>query len=189
MSKAMLRKTILARRQALSAKEQSAASSAVQDVFVAMPEYLAARSIALYLAVNNEVSTERVIRHALMTGKELFLPSVEGAQMLFRRITALEDLVPGRFGIMQPPPDSPAADPAAIDLIVVPGVGFDLSGQRIGYGKGYYDRTLHRVENNGRLVAFCYEFQLVDSLAGEQHDVNMDIIITEQRLLSTVLLK
>jgi 5-formyltetrahydrofolate cyclo-ligase len=187
MPKSMLRKAILARRLALSAAEQSAAGDVIQGTFLAMPEYLAAASVALYCAVNNEVSTERVINHALLTGKALFLPAVEGHKMLFRRVTAREDLVDGRFGIMQPAVGCTAAAPEEIDLIVVPGVGFDLSGQRIGYGKGYYDRVLHRLEGKGALVAFCYEFQLVDSLAGEQHDVNMDRIITEQRLINTAL--
>jgi len=127
--------------------------------------------------------------HALSTGKALFLPAVEGDEMLFRRVVDLKDIVPGRFGIKQPAVDSPAADPEGIDLIVIPGVGFDLAGQRIGYGRGYYDRTLHTLEGKGILIAFCYEFQIVASLAGEQHDVNMDRIITEQRLINTALQK
>lgn len=90
---------------------------------------------------------------------------------------------------MQPSAGCAATDPARISLIVVPGVGFDLSGQRIGYGKGYYDRVLHRLEGKGKLTALCYEFQLVDSLAGEQHDVNMDRIITERRIITPALLK
>jgi 5-formyltetrahydrofolate cyclo-ligase len=62
---------------------------------------------------------------------------------------------------------------------VVPGVAFDRSGRRIGYGKGYYDKTLHVLEGSGRLVAFCYDFQLFEEIVGEPHDVTMDIIVTE----------
>ena len=189
MPKVLLRKTILALRQALTEKERTDAGNSIQDAFLAMDEYLAAGSVALYSAVNNEVSTDRVIDHALLSGKRLFLPAVEGDTMLFRRITSIRDLVKGRFGIMQPGSGCAEADPAEIELIVVPGVGFDLSGQRIGYGKGYYDRALHTLEGKGRLTAFCYEFQLVDSLAGEKHDVNMDRIITELRVIKTALLK
>lgn len=189
MPKAMLRKSLLARRLALSALEKSAADTAIQDTFLAMPEYGAADSVALYFAANNEVSTEKIIDHAFLAGKELFLPAVEGGLMLFRRVASREDLVQGRFGIMQPSAGCAATDPAKISLIVVPGVGFDLSGQRIGYGKGYYDRALHRLEDKGKLTALCYEFQLVDSLAGEQHDVNMDRIITERRIITPALLK
>jgi len=189
MPKSILRKVILARRLALSATEQAVAAEVIQSTFLAMPDYQAAGSIALYWSVKNEVSTERVISHSLQTGKALFFPAVEGDEMLFRRVIALDDLVAGRFGIMQPTAGCAAADPDMIDLIVVPGVGFDLSGQRIGYGKGYYDRTLHRLEGKGKLTAFCYDFQIVDSLAGEQHDVNIDRIITEQRVINTALQK
>ena len=189
MPKSKLRKALLVRRLALSPPEQSIAADRIQDAFLAMPEYLAAGSVAMYCAVKNEVSTERVMSHALLTGKALFLPAVEGDKMLFRRVVDLKDLVSARFGIKQPGAGCTAADPGEIDLIVVPGVGFDLSGQRIGYGKGYYDRVLHRLEGKGVLTAFCYEFQIVDSLAGEQHDVNMDWIITEQRLINTALQK
>lgn len=189
MPKVMLRKSILARRLALSAGEKSVADAAIQDTFLAMPEYGAAAAVALYCAVNNEVSAEKILDNALLAGKALYLPAVEGDAMLFRRITSRRDLVVGRFGIRQPSPGCAAADPETINLIVVPGVGFDLSGQRIGYGKGYYDRTLHRLEGKGVLIAFCYEFQLVDSLAGEPHDVSIDRIITERRVITPALLK
>lgn len=184
MPKSILRKALLARRLALSPAEQSAASDLVQNVFLATPEYLAAGSVAIYCAVKNEVSTERIMDHALLTGKTLYLPAVEGDGMHFRRVVALKDLVAGQFGIMQPALDCPAAEPEEIDLIVIPGVGFDLSGQRIGYGKGCYDRALHQIEGEGKLTALCFDFQLVDSLAGEQHDVNMDRIITERRIIT-----
>lgn len=189
MPKAMLRKALLARRLALSADEKSVADEAIQDTLLALPEYEAAASIALYCAVNNEVSTDKAIDHTLLAGKRLFLPAVEGNAMLFRRVTSRDDLVNGRFGIRQPSAGCAAADPEEIQLLVIPGVGFDLSGQRVGYGKGYYDRALHRLEGNGNLIALCYEFQLVDSLAGEQHDVNMDRIITERRMITPALLK
>jgi len=189
MSKAMLRKSILSRRLALPATEKTVADDAIQFALLASSEYIATDAVALYFAVNNEVSTEKVINHSLSVGKALFLPAVEDGVMLFRQVTARGDLVAGRFGIMQPSIGCVAADPEEIGLIVVPGVGFDLSGQRIGYGKGYYDRTLHRLEGKGKLTALCYEFQLVDSLAGEQHDVNMDRIITERRIITPALPK
>lgn len=189
MPKAMLRKAILARRSVLSPAEKSVADDAIQDAFLATAEYVSASSVALYCAVNNEVSTDRIMDNALLTGKALLLPAVEGDAMLFRRIISRHDLVAGRFGISQPSAGCAVVDPEGICLIVVPGVSFDLAGQRIGYGKGYYDRVLHRLEGKGRLVALCYEFQLVASLAGEPHDVNMDRIITERRIITPALLK
>ena len=68
-------------------------------------------------------------------------------------------------------------------FIVIPGIAFDMTGKRIGYGKGYYDRTLHHLEGEGKLVGFCYDFQLVDAIAGEPHDVLMDLLITDKRVI------
>ncbi|NVO00161.1 MAG: 5-formyltetrahydrofolate cyclo-ligase [Geobacteraceae bacterium] len=189
MSKVLLRKTILARRLALSASELSAYGKAIQGTFIALPEYQAAASIALYTSVRNEVSTEDIIDHALLTGKDIFLPALDGDRMEFRQLVSRERLMVGRFGIMEPEKGSDVADVATIGMIVVPGVGFDLSGQRIGYGKGYYDRALHVCEGSGRLTALCFECQIVDSLAGEKHDVVMDRIITERRIITPALLK
>lgn len=189
MPKSLLRKTILACRMALSEADQEAFGNIIQEAFLEMPEYLAAGSVALYCPVHCEAPTGKALDQALLAGKSLFLPAVEGDRMLFRRIRGLHDLVPGRFGIMQPAPECASADPEEIDLIVVPGVGFDFSGRRIGYGKGFYDRALHKLESSGKLVAFCYELQLVDSLAAEKHDVNMDRIITERRIITPALLK
>jgi len=69
------------------------------------------------------------------------------------------------------------------DIFVVPGIAFDLQGHRIGYGKGYYDKALHRLEGQGKLVGLCYDFQLVDRIAGEPHDVKMDLILSEKRVV------
>lgn len=189
MSKNILRKAILAHRLALSAQELSVCGKAIQEAFMALPEYQAATSIALYASVNNEVSTEVLIDHALLSGKTVYLPSVVGADLEFRRFTSRNELVRGSFGIMEPVSGSELADVAALTMVVVPGVGFDLSGQRIGYGKGYYDKALHSLEGSGRLTAFCYDFQIVESLAGEKHDVVMDRIITERRIITPALLK
>jgi 5-formyltetrahydrofolate cyclo-ligase len=118
---------------------------------------------------------------ALASGKTLLYPAVVGEDLEFRRVCSLESLVPGKFGILEPQGDP--VDPAGADLIVVPGVAFDLCGRRIGYGKGYYDRSLHRLERSGRLAGFCYDFQLVQEIAGEPHDVTMDLIVTELRVV------
>ena len=121
---------------------------------------------------------------ALAAGKKLILPVVHGQGLLFREITGVHDLAEGAFGIAEPVSGCPERLPEKADCIVVPGVAFDRSGRRIGYGKGFYDRTLHRLEGMGRLVGFCFDFQLVEELKGEPHDVALDLIITERQTLS-----
>jgi len=183
MPKKSLRRAMLDRRTALSSGEWASLSEAVQQRFLESELFVGAAVIALYAPVNREVDTSVVMREALTAGKTVLFPVVAGGTLLFREITGYHDLAEGAFGIAEPRNDCPERLPDEADCIVVPGVAFDRSGRRIGYGKGYYDRTLHRLEGTGRLVGFGFDFQLVDEILGEPHDVALDLIITEQRLL------
>ena len=181
MPKRALRTETLAKRRALSAQQVSCHSHALQSRFLALPEYQQAQVLALYASIHHEVDTSFVAAQALAATKTLLYPAVQGSDMQFRRVQGLAELLPGRFGI--PEPAGAVWEPQLADLIVVPGVAFDCSGRRIGYGKGYYDKFLHSLEGSGRLVGFCYDFQLYDEIVGEPHDVMMDIIVTEIRVV------
>ncbi len=174
---------MLATRKNLSATEAMAASFAIQKAFVATPEFRAARRVGLYAPVQNEVDTAAVLTEALASSRVVAYPVVRGEHLEFRHVLAKCMLSKGAFGIPEPTDACEAIDPWGIDLIVVPGIAFDLTGKRIGYGKGYYDRTLHQLEGKGKLVGFCYDFQLVETIAGEPHDVMMDLLITEKRVI------
>lgn len=181
MTKGPLRAATLARRRALSPQQVSSQSLALQSRFLELPEFERSTLLALYAPIHKEVETAAVAAEALATGRKLLYPKVHGHDLQFHRVAGLGELVPGSFGI--PEPVGEACNPGDADLIVIPGVAFDLSGRRIGYGKGYYDRTLHRLEGSGRLVGFCYDFQLVEEIAGEPHDVTMDLVVTELRVV------
>jgi len=180
---------MLATRHHLPAEEQLRAGDIIRSALTALPEYAAASSVALYAAFRNEVPTSGLIRQALSAGKEVLLPAVAGQGLVFRSIRCETDLVPGRYGILEPNDSCPQKEPDLVDLFVIPGVAFDLGGHRVGYGRGYYDRTLHRYESGGKLIGVCYDFQLVEAIAGEPHDVIMDMVITERRVVTPVLLK
>jgi 5-formyltetrahydrofolate cyclo-ligase len=124
-----------------------------------------------------------VFAEALAALKLVLYPAVCGEGLVFRRVLGLKGLQRGAFGISEPASSCEAYDPHEADLFVIPGVAFDLQGKRIGYGKGYYDKTLHSIEGQGKLVGFCHDFQLVENIADEPHDVKMDILITEKRVL------
>jgi len=180
---------MLATRHHLPAEEQLRAGDIIRSALIALPEYAAASSIALYAAFRCEVPTSGLIREALSAGKKVLLPAVSVHGLAFRRIRGETDLVPGRYGIPEPNSSCLQQETDTIDLFVIPGVAFDLSGHRVGYGRGYYDRALHRYEAGGKLVGVCYDFQLVEAIAGEPHDVIMDRVITERRIVTPVLLK
>jgi len=181
MTKRVLRAATLAARRELTPQQVSAHSLAIQRRFLELPEFRRSAMIVLYSPVHQEVETAVIAREALSGGKAVLFPAVHGPDLKFHRVGALNELVPGSFGI--PEPSGEALNPAEADLIVVPGVAFDTYGRRIGYGKGFYDRTLHRLEGSGRLVGFCYEFQLLEEIVGEPHDVTMDLIVTESRVI------
>jgi 5-formyltetrahydrofolate cyclo-ligase len=187
MPKRALRNTMLTRRKGLSPAEYKAASLLVQSAFIATNEFAGAGTIVLYAPIHNEVDTKVVMLEALKGSKALLFPAVCGSGLEFRSVSGPGDLREGAFGILEPTSACPPRSPEKADLIVVPGIAFDTEGRRIGYGKGFYDKALHPLEGKGRLVGFCYDFQLVDRISGEPHDVLMDMIITEQRVIRTQL--
>lgn len=181
MPKRTLRAAMLARRRGLTPQQVASQSLALQQRFLELAEFRRSKVLALYAPIHHEVETVAVAQAALSAGKMLLYPAVEGDDLRFSRVASLDELSPGKFGI--PEPEGEPCDPAGADLIVIPGVAFDLYGRRIGYGKGYYDRALHRLEESGKLVAFCFDFQLVQEIVGEPHDVTMDLIVTESRVV------
>jgi 5-formyltetrahydrofolate cyclo-ligase len=185
MSKSVLRATMLARRRLLTAAEQAAYGRAIQKTLLGLHAYEQASSLALYLPVNGEVPTAEIMNHAHDAGKSIYLPVIDGEKIYLRQYSRFDRLKPGRFGILEPPECGLTVQPQHIDLFVVPGVVFDLVGNRGGYGKGYYDRLLHACCDKSLLLGVCYDFQVVENIEFEPHDVRMDMVITERRVISS----
>lgn len=183
MPKRELRQSILARRRSLSALEAGASALTIQKVFISSAEFRRARTVGLYAPIQNEVDTTEVFNEALASSRSVLYPVVRGECLEFRHVLAPDSLCKGAYGILEPDTSCEICDPREADLIVVPGIAFDATGKRIGYGKGYYDRALHHLEGMGKLVGFCYDFQLVETIAGEPHDVTMDLLITDKRVI------
>lgn len=174
---------MLDRRKALSAVEADKAALMIQRTFLESQEYRNAHTIALYAAIHKEVGTAVVQYEALASARRVLYPAVRGEKLEFRLVLTPSKLHKGAFGIPEPDDTCEVVDPSNAALIVVPGVAFDMTGKRVGYGKGYYDKTLHHLEGRGVLVGFCYDFQLVEVITGEPHDVTMDFIITDKRVV------
>lgn len=128
-----------------------------------------------YFATGSEVRTALVIDSAKKLCKIVALPRVEGDMIAFYEFASESDLVKGRFGIMEPRPLSPVR---RLDLVIVPGIAFDASGCRIGYGKGYYDRFLSRHASFS--MGLAYSFQVVDELPKGRLDRKLDALATEE---------
>ena len=184
MPKRSLRQQILARRRALSHDLWLTSSRMAQQQLVCLDEFTRANCIALYAPVHNETGTSEIMEVAVTAGKRVLYPAVCGDRMVFRHVTGIECLAEGCFGILEPCPtgyDHQADEP---DLIVVPGVAFDLSGHRIGYGKGFYDRFLRHPGRTAHLIGLCHDFQLIGgAIPAEEHDIHMELVVTDQRII------
>jgi 5-formyltetrahydrofolate cyclo-ligase len=181
MPKNQIRNEILTRRRQLTADTCLAWSSRIQQALVGQPEFIAANSLGLYSSIRNEVFTEQVFAVACEWGKKVVYPKICDEKLEFIEVTDLRQLRPGAFGI--PEPDGCRRIPvSSLELIVLPGVAFDLSGYRLGYGKGFYDRVLHDLKLC-TLIGIAFEWQLIESLPVEIHDIRMDMVITEERVL------
>lgn len=184
MPKRSIRETLLQQRRHLSLDTCLAKSLQAQARLMTSKEFTAAAIIALYQPVFNEVFTEAIFHGSRQAGKVVVYPRVRGTALEFVRVDELAGLVPGRFGILEPVGTEQVAV-ASIDLMVVPGVAFDPGGHRLGYGKGFYDRALHAQPLGGVLVGLAFDFQIVPELPAESHDIPMDLLVTEERIIQT----
>ena len=182
MPKRSLREKLLAARRHLSTETCLHLSVLIQTRFLDSDAYRQAQCLGLYSPVLNEVHTEMVARRALADGKRLVYPRVQGAQLEFVELPTLAALAPGTFGIAEPTGDR-LVPLAELDLLVLPGVGFDLAGYRLGFGKGFYDRALADVPPALVRVGFAYEFQVTGQLPVAAHDCRLTLLVTEQRML------
>ena len=181
-----MRVEILKKRNALSMSEISKKSMVIQNRVINSSQYKSARTIGAYFPIGSEVRTERIISTALDNHKVVLLPKTGSDKIAFFRIFQADfrekKLVEGRFRILEPPTSS--SDVCKnIDLLIVPGVGFDKYGYRIGYGKGYYDRFIK--ENDfGFSIGIGFQFQVFDSrLPHSAFDQRLDAIATEKNVL------
>lgn len=148
-----------------------------EDVIAALerhPLFRSARSVMLYHSMPTEVDTRPLLQRWACS-KELWLPLMEGDRICAKRYKTAEDLQTGAFGIREPKQDAPSADPQQLDLVVVPGMAFDRHGNRLGHGKGYYDRFLRPL--SVPRIGICFPFQLVEDVPHDELDCRMDEVI------------
>ena len=176
MDKTALRARIREQKRAMCEESIQRASRSLGKQFAACEPYRAAKTIYGYLPYNQEVRTVPMLEQALADGKQVAVPKVYGETMRFIYMTDFSRVEKGYAGIPEPIDDGPVADdPTA--LVLMPGLAFTPSGDRMGYGGGFYDKFLAQ-EPNHPTVALCYDFQLVDSLPTEDYDIPVDLVLT-----------
>jgi 5-formyltetrahydrofolate cyclo-ligase len=166
---------MLKMRNKLNSQEVTKRSKTIQEHVINTEEFQRAEVVGAYFAIDSEVMTELIIGRAKMLGKKIALPRVEGYKIAFYELQLTNTLVKGRFGIMEPPPYEPMDK---IDMLVVPGIAFDKKGNRVGYGKGFYDRLLANKRTKFS-IGLAYSFQLVENLPYDLYDKRLDAIASE----------
>ena len=176
-AKRALRREILAERDALRADERSARSEAIADRFLDLPEAAGARTVLGFWSFGSEVDTAPLIARLRSQGTTVALPRIEGNEVVPVVATPGAAMTETSFGAMEPA-DGRVLEVAELDLVVVPGVAFDRSCDRVGYGGGFYDRTLAE-SIRPATVGVAYSGQRAVFTPGP-HDVALDVIFTER---------
>jgi 5-formyltetrahydrofolate cyclo-ligase len=186
-AKLALRRRVLAERDALPEAVRIAASAAISARILERADFRAARAVLLTLPFGSEWDTVAVVRAALAAGSIVAVPRVDKASRMLELHAIADpgrDVVAGYRGIPEPLPARPLVSRETIDFVLVPGVAFDRTGRRMGYGGGYYDRLLPLLSPRVARVAGAFDVQLVDRVPAAPHDIAVDAIVTESRELA-----
>ena len=180
MNKDEIRKEMKRARAGIVGEERAVRSLAAQKLLCATKEYIRAESVMLYFPLGSEIDTSYISERAFADGKRVIYPVTDEAsgRMAAVEVTNNSEFVRGGFGIREPRGEEYTGK---IDLIIVPGVAFDRRGGRLGFGKGCYDAFLD--DTDAFKIGLCYGIQLSDKLPTEEHDVQMDMIVTEREII------
>lgn len=184
-AKVELRQSLRAVINRLSETERVAASEQARALLRRQTLWKEARAILFYAPIPGELDLTPLLEEALAAGKTVALPgfvSELAAYDAFVISDLKRDCLPGKFGVLEPLRSGPAFPLNRLDLALTPGLAFDLSGRRLGRGRGYYDRLLARA--GGAKCGVAFDPQIVPRVPAEAHDVRMNFILTPTRWLA-----
>lgn len=183
--KAQLRQKFKQLRDALTAPAKKQLDLQIFNRLIASSAFQNAQKIGVYYSFSSEVDTHQIITEALKMHKKIFLPAVIDKDLEFRQFNPEKIMLEtGPYGIKQPSEESYKINKNELDLIIVPGLAFDIELNRLGYGGGYYDRFLSNL--SCLKLALAYDFQVVRQLPASPGDIKMDALLTEKKALGKV---
>ena len=176
MSKRDIRLEVLEKRARMSPEERASKSRAIGDRLMKTGLWADAKTVFLYMSLPGEGETDRLIAEAWSQGKQVAVPKVTEEGLVFSKLDSFEELSEGSFHVREPREIREISDGRA--LVIMPGVAFDIKCNRIGYGKGFYDRYLF--EHRGHpAVALSFDFAVYSKIPSGPHDIKPGLIITE----------
>lgn len=171
-----IRKRILKERKEIDPAAWQRDTDAVTEAVIGLDVFREATDLYCYVDFKGEVGTRALMQEAWRLGKTVWVPRVSGMEMEFYEITSLGQLAPGTFGVPEPAEGVPGS--ARDGLMIMPGVAFDSRRNRVGYGKGYYDRYLEKHPGLDT-IAICFDMQIVEEVPSDPLDIRPRILITE----------
>ena len=179
--KNLLRDSILEKRNSLSEQEIKSKSEIIKNNVFSMKDFKDSKVVMFYVSFNSEVDTHEMIKEALKS-KRIAVPKVVDGEIQPALLIDFEQMIPsGKFNILEPI-ELLKVDFKNISLIIIPGIAFDRKGHRIGYGYGYYDKFLRKIPKASK-IGIAFDFQIVEKIPNEKHDVPLDIIVTEKEVI------
>lgn len=178
MNKKELRTALKLRRKAMTKADVLKKSTEICRRVINTDIFKASETIMVYLSFSNEADTKDLIENAFLKGKNVIVPVTRGEDIIPCVLKNPDDLKKGAFGIDEPAKINEWT--GKIDLCIVPGLGFEMSGARIGFGRGYYDRFLEKTPC--KKIGIAYSEQIEENVFSEPHDIPMDMIVTEKEV-------
>lgn len=180
LAKKELRKEILKKRNEINTEDKKTWDNIIFEKLINSPLYKKAENIFVFVSYSSEVDTHRFIEYALTDNKCISVPRVisKEAGMRIYKISSMDELESGHYGILEPKADCKEFYGDDLDLIIMPGAVFSPDGSRIGYGGGFYDRFLDGLEKQVPTLAIAYDFQVLPSIPTEEFDMKVQNIIT-----------
>lgn len=182
--KKLVRKELIELRKKLSKSDVLAKSRIIKNKLFELPEFKKASTILFYVSYGNEVFTHSMIKESMKIGKTVIVPKsdTENRRLILSKLANWNDLEKGSYDILEPKKINEISIDD-IDLVIVPGVGFDKEGNRIGHGKGYYDNLIGSSKNI-LPIGLAFEFQIVEEIPTSSYDFPVNKIITEKRVIN-----
>lgn len=181
MKKTSFRKKALKLRDALEDKDQL--SREIFKKLYKLEAFINAKTVLIYLDINSEVRTRQELDLLLSLKKTIVVPYVNKENLELFHLENINELQKGSFGVLEPAKelrvDSKIIKAQSIDFAIIPGVAFNQHGLRLGYGKGFYDKFLKRLRKDCLRVGIAFKSQVFDFIPSEEHDVSLDMIITQ----------
>lgn len=181
--KEQFRKEFKEKRLSISTDEVKEKSMQIMERLFSSEAYKAAKTVMFYVSKANEVFTHDMIKRAL-NDKVVCVPktNLKTKSIDAYSIKGFEQLSVGTFYVMEPTEEAELIEPSEIDIIILPGLVFDRKGNRLGYGIGYYDKFLKKA--GAKKIGLAFDFQIAEKVPTEEHDVPMDVIVTEKEIVN-----